>query len=142
MNYKGVKDKEYHCLNCNKIIPFKGYGFDYKYCNQICQQDLIYKNSVELWLNKKINGNFNGKNYDIKSFVRKYLFKKFNNKCEKCGWGITNTFTNKIPLNIHHIDGNCLNSYIENLQLLCPNCHSLTETHGSKNKGNSKRIFR
>ena len=39
---------------------------------------------------------------------------------------------------MHHIDGDCTNNKMENLQLLCPNCHSLTSNFGSLNK-NSKR---
>ena len=34
-----------------------------------------------------------------------------------------------------------MNNKEENLQLLCPNCHSLTENFGSSNK-NSSRIYR
>ena len=35
---------------------------------------------------------------------------------------------------IHHIDGNCLNNDESNLQVLCPNCHAMTENFGSRNK--------
>ena len=35
---------------------------------------------------------------------------------------------------IHHIDGNHYNNEESNLQLLCPNCHSLTPTFGALNK--------
>lgn len=37
-------------------------------------------------------------------------------------------------LQIHHIDGNHYNNEESNLQLLCPNCHSLTPTFGALNK--------
>lgn len=30
-----------------------------------------------------------------------------------------------IPLELHHIDGNHFNNELENLQILCPNCHTL-----------------
>ena len=50
-----------------------------------------------------------------------------------CGWNQENQFTHIIPLQVHHIDGDCTNNKEENLQLLCPNCHSLTETFGNKN---------
>jgi len=63
----------------------------------------------------------------------------YHNKCEKCGWGEINPITNRIPLEVHHIDGDCTNNRIENLQLLCPNCHSLTSNFGSVNRGKSKR---
>lgn len=61
------------------------------------------------------------------------MLQKHNYKCEKCGWGEVNPSTGKIPLQIHHIDGNSENNVEENLQVLCPNCHSLTENFGSRN---------
>ena len=60
--------------------------------------------------------------------------KLHNNKCEKCGWGEVNETTGNVPLEVHHIDGDCTNNSEDNLQLLCPNCHSLTANHGSLNK--------
>jgi predicted HNH restriction endonuclease len=47
--------------------------------------------------------------------------------------------TGNIPLQIHHIDGDATNNKEENLQLLCPNCHTLTENYGSLNK-NATRV--
>lgn len=59
-------------------------------------------------------------------------------KCECCG--NTEWQGKKIPLELHHIDGNHYNNDFENLQLLCPNCHFLTENYrGKKNKG--KRFY-
>lgn len=40
-----------------------------------------------------------------------------------------------IPLELNHIDGDCHNHILSNLELLCPNCHSLTDTYRGKNKG-------
>ena len=59
----------------------------------------------------------------------KYLFllKTKPYKCEKCG--ISNWQNKPITLEIHHIDGNHNNNDINNLQLLCPNCHSQTENY-------------
>lgn len=48
--------------------------------------------------------------------------------------GEVNPTTGLVPLQIHHIDGNALNNKASNLQLLCPNCHSLTENFGSRNR--------
>ena len=73
--------------------------------------------------------------------IEQYLFKKYNSSCQICGWNQINQYTGKIPLQIHHIDGDCTNNKEENLQLLCPNCHSLTENFGNSNK-NSSRIYR
>ena len=76
----------------------------------------------------------NKKYFTYKPFVRKYLFRKYNNKCQRCGWGETNKSTGLVPLQIHHIDGDALNNDINNIELLCPNCHSLTDNFGSRNK--------
>jgi hypothetical protein len=51
-------------------------------------------------------------------------------KCEKCG--ISNWQGEDLPLELHHIDGNRFNNNIDNLQILCPNCHSLTPNHSKK----------
>lgn len=55
------------------------------------------------------------------------------NKCEVCSieeW-------NGAPINMHldHIDGNTYNHKLDNLRMICPNCHSQTETYCGRNKG-------
>jgi hypothetical protein len=122
------------CQNCGKQLERNK-----KYCSKECER----KHKEKLFLDEWKNGTNNGMSglYGISKIIRDYLFKKYNNKCEKCGWGEVNPHTGKIPLQVHHIDGECTNNSEENLQLLCPNCHSLTETFGSLNK-NSKRVFR
>ena len=77
----------------------------------------------------------------ISNHIRRYLFEKYNSKCQRCDWGEVNSFTKLVPLQVHHIDGNCTNNNEDNLQLLCPNCHSLTDTYGSLN-ANSSRTYR
>ena len=39
-----------------------------------------------------------------------------------------------IPLEVHHIDGNKTNNTLENLMIVCPNCHAQTDNYKSKNK--------
>lgn len=53
-------------------------------------------------------------------------------KCEKCGR--TEWEGQRIPLCVHHIDGNHINNQIENLQVLCPNCHAQTDNYCGRNK--------
>ena len=55
------------------------------------------------------------------------------NVCEACGIG---PIWNNKPLNceLDHIDGNPSNHLLSNLRMLCPNCHSQTETFRSKNR--------
>lgn len=61
-------------------------------------------------------------------------------KCECCGNKEWNN--NPIPLEIHHINGNNSDNNIDNLQLLCPNCHALMDNYrGRKNKKEKKRYF-
>lgn len=124
------------CVNCGK--PLKKNAI--RYCSNSCEHEYIYKSYIERWKNGLEDG-IRGK-YQISSYIKKYLFEKYNNCCCKCGWSKTNIFTKKIPLEVHHIDGDYTNNHEENLELLCPNCHSLTETYknGNINKGRKLRL--
>lgn len=66
-----------------------------------------------------------------KCLKRCYL--KFrDNKCDNCGLvGYWNG--QPITLQIHHINGVHNDNRLDNLQLLCPNCHSQTENYRGKN---------
>lgn len=46
-------------------------------------------------------------------------------KCESCG--LEEWLGSPINLEVHHVDGDRLNNALDNLQLLCPNCHSYTQ---------------
>lgn len=52
-------------------------------------------------------------------------------RCESCG--LTEWQGKLIVMHLHHIDGNRNNNSLDNLQVLCPNCHSQTETYAGKN---------
>jgi len=115
------------CLNCGKILE----NNQNIYCNHQCQHEYTYKQYIERWKNGLETG-MRGKN-GISIPLRRYIFEKNNNKCQKCGWSQENVYTKSIPLTVHHIDGNHTNNNEDNLELLCPNCHSLTENYGSRN---------
>ncbi len=55
------------------------------------------------------------------------------NKCEICGISEWNGV--KLPLELHHIDGNHFNNELNNLQILCPNCHSVQNGNAGANVG-------
>ena len=125
-----MKDK--FCKNCGKKLENR----QKIYCSNDCQQEFEYKEYIERWKNDEADG-LKGA-YSVSNHIRKYLFNKYNCKCQKCGWGEINEFTGKAPLEVHHIDGDYKNNSEENLQLLCPNCHSLTETYKAHNKTGRK----
>jgi hypothetical protein len=137
--YNDIKDRrhdechknEYHCLNCGNEIKY-GSTKSNKFCSIKCQKDYTHKEYIKRWKDGLEDG-MRGK-YSISDHIRKYLLDKYNNSCQICEWGKENPYTGKIPLEIHHIDGNYKNNKEENLQILCPNCHSLTNTYKSSNK--------
>lgn len=57
-------------------------------------------------------------------------------KCENCG---INEWDGKpLRLQVHHINGDHNDNRIENLQLLCPNCHTQTDTYAKSNSAKKK----
>lgn len=69
--------------------------------------------------------------------LKRILAEKYGYKCNNCS--ISNWLEKAISLHLDHIDGNSDNNILENLRLLCPNCHSQTETFSGRNVKNSKR---
>lgn len=63
---------------------------------------------------------------------RRRVFEEQNYCCNKCGISEWQGF--KIPLELEHKDGNNQNNVRENLEGLCPNCHSITDTWRGRNK--------
>lgn len=59
-------------------------------------------------------------------------------KCENCG--LTEWLGEPIPLEIHHENGDHYDNRLENIKLLCPNCHSLTDNFAGKNIKTTQKI--
>lgn len=128
-NNKKKVDKFFTCT-CG--ISFERKNKSIKFCSRKCSNDSKYSEFIRKWKLGEINV---VRGLTVSSHVRKYLFNKNDNKCCKCGWHEVNKTSNRIPLQINHIDGNYMNCQEDNLELLCPNCHSLTHNFGSLNKG-------
>ena len=111
------------CICCGKITENK------KYCNITCWS---------LYIKEQRRNRIKKDNFLMDCRKDKwYLIEIRGHSCEIC----YNSKWNKkdIPLDIHHKNGDSDNNRLDNLQLICPNCHRQTKNHGSKNKTNSKR---
>jgi hypothetical protein len=122
----------------------------------MCKELKCKPETLNWWLDKmelKYNGNKGGKGIKI-SGQRKSALEYLSSdgyisahrlklkliednikehKCEICN--LTEWNGEKIPLELHHIDGDRYNNIYINIQILCPNCHSQTDNNSGKNKG-------
>lgn len=121
------------CVNCNN--PCKNRQCK-KFCSLKCQTNYRHKININNWksgidIGYKTNG-------IVKNFIKRYLLDKFGHKCSQCGWNKIHKILKKSPLEVHHIDGNYINNKEENLTILCPNCHALTDNYKGMNKNGRK----
>lgn len=116
-------------LNCNPktINPvLQKLGIDYK-GNQSGEGQI--KNRPKLTLEEYL-----AESKDIQSNKVRIKLLEGNYKehrCECCG--LSEWLGNPIPLELHHKDGNRYNNTLDNYELLCPNCHALTDSYRGKN---------
>lgn len=125
--------KTYDCMNCGKENKWK-YSTYNKFCNNICQQEYqwthVTKPRIAL-----------GDGSPDPKTIRRYLSEEYGNKCVECGIG---DIWNSKPLTLHvdHIDGCSDNNRVSNLRLLCPNCHTQTDTYCGRNTKDNKQTKR
>jgi hypothetical protein len=83
-------------------------------------------------------------NSDFQSYKLKQRLLKTGLKlpyCEECGWAKLSA-EGRLPLELDHINGDRKDNRLENLRILCPNCHSLKPTHrGSNRRGRNAALL-
>ena len=148
------------CPICQKVFEKDAYEYkrhkrkreDYVFfCSRACSTKYANKASTEYhaknaeeyikaWLAGKKPGHYVGSNNNkLREYVRTYLFEEADYKCSRCGFSGENEVTGNTILQIHHKDGNSENSSKENLEVLCPNCHAMTDTFMNLNAGSGRK---
>ena len=121
--------EETKCTNCNidfKYLPSQSRG---KFCTNKCRGD--YERNV-VTKEKFYNGLITER-----VTLRRILSMERGYFCSVCF--ITEWNNKKIVLQVDHINGDAGNNNPDNLRLICPNCHSQTDSFGGRNKGNGRK---
>jgi HNH endonuclease len=79
---------------------------------------------------------FNRGEVSDRNTIRRVLTEIKGYKCSCCG--ISEHNGKPLTLQVDHIDGNAGDNNPNNLRLICPNCHSQTDTFSARNKGNGR----
>jgi len=127
-------NKHEKCDTCNRLFGSKNTLDSHKeHCSEN-QNKVLRDRKKSQMIEKELSHPFEKikKSYRKEKILRDQL-----GKCNKCG--LDKWLGEEITLELEHKDGNHSNDSRENLELLCPNCHSMTNTWRGRNKRNEKR---
>lgn len=124
-----------HCQSCGKDLN----RLKNKYCSNKCQQIYKYNEYIKKWKLGLVNGDRGIATKNLSQHVKRYLIKANGEKCKKCNWNERHLITGRVPLEVDHVNGDANDNQEKNLQLLCPNCHSLSPNFRNLNKGRGRR---
>lgn len=102
---------------------------------EVCSHECRLEWNIQEWLKGNLDGSWK---YTYASFIRVYLGRRSNEHCEECGESRKRNNGQSI-LQVDHIDGNWQNNTVDNLKLLCPTCHALTDNYGALNMGKGRK---
>lgn len=127
--YLGIKPNGGNYRIIHKAI--NNYALDTQhFTGQGWNKDLKFKPFTEQPINEIL---VKGSQYQSFKLKRRLLSSGFKQTvCESCN--LTMWQGRPIPLELHHINGDNTDNRLENLMLLCPNCHALTDHYRGKNK--------
>ena len=123
--------KDRICRSCKNPLKER---YKKVFCSNKCQMDFQHKIFMDEWLSgerKVVTKNISG-------YIKRFLLEKYGEKCSLCGWHKKNPSTGRVPVEVDHLDGNADNNFVENVRLLCPNCHALTPSFRNLNKGKGR----
>ena len=120
---KTIERVVHNCLYCNKEFNHSS-GTMNKFCSNQCNAKYIWERNSIPKIEQGLGGN-----------LHRYLRETRGDVCELCSQ--ISVWNNKpLKLQLDHIDGHSDNNNLDNVRLLCPNCHTQTDTYGSKGHGN------
>lgn len=117
------------CTHCNAPLL----GNQKRFCTLRCHQDYNFKLRLAVLIAGDYPPVINNAH-----FLRRALVQLFGERCSRCGWSERHPKTGRVPIEVEHLDGDWKNNELENLTLLCPNCHALTPTFRALNKGRGR----